>query len=465
MPINPAIFREYDIRGNAAADMGDASLPAIAGGIARWFQQKGANSVVLAYDCRLSSPRIHEGLRQVFQAYGFDVVSIGHSSTPCFYNACFNLDVAAGVMITASHNPAPDNGLKLMLGKDTLFGSQIQEIGKEAAQIFAEGAPLPSGQGSYREIDHLPFYIQDLVQRIQLGERPLKVIIDCGNGSSGPSVQGVLDCYPGHITYTPLNFTPDGTFPVHEADPVKPKNMVDLQRLVISEKADLGVGFDGDGDRLGIIDDQAQILWGDQLMILFWRDIITRHPGAIGLVEVKCSQLLFDEIARLGGKPEFCRTGHSLIKARMKEVNALFAGEMSGHLFFADEYYVYDDALYSFLRLLRLLSHTDQPLSVLLGDLPHTYNTPEVRIPCPDAQKFQLVQQLSEALQKEYPVVTVDGVRVIFPEGWGLFRASNTQAAIVARCEATSSAKLEEYTAYLNRLYLSFTGGEPIHWA
>ncbi|MCL2549267.1 MAG: phosphomannomutase/phosphoglucomutase, partial [Symbiobacteriaceae bacterium] len=408
-----------------------------------------------------------EVLRRILIACGFDLVIIGHSSTPCFYHACFTLNSDAGVMITASHNPAPDNGLKLMLGRDALFGAQIQEVYQEVAAYEAQGEPpLPAvTPGMVTMVEHTSAYIADLLGRITLGPRHLKVVIDCGNGSVGPFAELVLDSLKDKISYTALNFTPDGTFPVHEADPVKPKNLVDIQRLVLEQGADIGIGFDGDGDRIGVVNDKAEILWGDQLMILFWREIMAKHPNSLGLVEVKCSQVLYDEIARLGGRPDYCRTGHSLIKARMKEENALFAGEMSGHLFFADEYYGFDDALYAALRLLRILSFEERSLSEMMADLPKMSITPEVRFASPDNVKFELVAKLSAELAKKHPVITIDGVRVLFPEGWGLFRASNTQPAIVARCEASTAEKLKEYTQELNELYLRLQpGSEPIKW-
>jgi len=467
MAVNPSIFREYDIRGLAERDFNNEDLQTIAQGLAIWLHAKGVKTVLIAHDCRLSSPRILEGLKAVLVACGFDLTIIGHASTPCFYHACFTLHPDAGVMITASHNPAPDNGMKLMLGKDALFGSQIQEVWQMVAQYEKDGkSPLAGvAPGSVTEIDHTTAYVSDLLSRVELGPRHLNIVVDCGSGSVGPFAKLVLDALKDKVTYTGLNFTPDGTFPVHEADPVKPKNLVDMQRLVLSEGADIGIGFDGDGDRIGVVNDKAEILWGDQLMIIFWREIMAKHPGSLGLVEVKCSQVLYDEIARLGGRPDFCRTGHSLIKARMKEEKALFAGEMSGHIFFADEFYGFDDALYATLRLLRILSNEDRKLSEMMADLPRMSITPEVRFHSPDDEKFGLVEKLSAELAKKYPVITIDGVRVIFPEGWGLFRASNTQPAIVARCEASTPEKLQEYTNELNELYLRLQpGGEPIKW-
>ena len=459
--VNPSIFREYDIRGLADVDFAGESLEQLALGLCSWYRDHQVGTILLAHDCRTHSPRIMETISEVFLRHGIHVLSIGHCTTPCFYHACHHLDVDAGIMVTASHNPAPDNGLKLMLGKETLFGRQIQEI-REKTEWARNNPASVSGERHNRE--HIPAYCADLRSKIALGSRKLKVVVDCGNGSTGPIADLLFSVFQEHINIIPMFFQPDGTFPNHEADPVKPKNLVSLQQSVLQEHADLGIAFDGDGDRIGVVDEHGNVIFGDMLMILFWREIMPKYLGAIGLVEVKCSQLLFDEIAHLGGQPEFCRTGHSLIKARMRETNAVFTGEMSGHIFFADEYYGFDDALYAALRLLRMLSWSDQPLSTMLSDLPKVYNTPEIRIPCADTEKFDVVKALSDRLGSEYPVVDVDGVRVVFPEGWGLFRASNTQAAIVARCEATSAEKLEEYVQLLNAAYQTVQPEQTIAW-
>lgn len=463
--INRSIFREYDIRGLAERDFSGEALGMLARGLAEWYRRQGASHLIMAHDCRVHSPRILNDIAAVLLSEGFDLTVLGHCSTPCFYHACYHLDADGGMMITASHNPPQDNGLKLMLGRSTLFGEQIQQIRQIIEDShFGHESAATTTVGKIVELDYVPRYIEDLIGKIELGPRRLKVVVDNGNGSTGPIVARLMERYSDRIELIPLHFEPDGTFPNHEADPVKPKNLVELRQRVVAERADLGVAFDGDGDRIGVVDEQAEIIWGDMLMILFWREIMPRHPGAIGLVEVKCSQVLFDEIARLGGRPEFCRTGHSLIKARMRETEAVFTGELSGHIFFADEYYGFDDALYTFLRLLRLLTQSDRRVSQLLSDLPKVYNTPETRIPSSDEEKFDVVAKLSEVLAADWQVVTVDGVRVVFPEGWGLFRASNTQPAIVARCEATSAEKLTEYKQLLDEAYGCICVGEHIVW-
>ena len=304
-----------------------------------------------------------------------------------------------------------------------------------------QAGSFASGSGSVRCVDAFPAYLEVLQEKVRLGPRRLKVAVDCGNGAAALFAPDVLRGWGCEVV--PLFCQPDGAFPHHEPDPVKTKNLVELRRAVMEEGCDLGVGYDGDADRIGVVDEKGSVIWGDRLMILFWRDILPRFSGTTCIVEVKCSQALVDEILRLGGKPLFYRTGHSLIKAKMKEIGAVFTGEMSGHMFFADEYYGFDDAFYATGRLLRILSHTDRPLSALLADVPVYYATAETRIPCPDGEKFAAVSRLAEHFRKTHPVIDVDGVRVLFPDGWGLVRASNTQPVLVARCEARTPEGLD----------------------
>ncbi|MBT9156627.1 MAG: Phosphomannomutase/phosphoglucomutase [Firmicutes bacterium] len=305
-------------------------------------------------------------------------------------------------------------------------------------------------------------YIQMLTEKIVLGPRKIKVAVDCGNGAAGPLTERFLDALG--IDYIPLYFTPDGNFPNHEADPTKTKNLKDLRAKVLEGNADLGIGFDGDGDRIGVVDDAGNIIWGDKLMALFWREILPKYPNTTCLVEVKCSQVLIDEITRLGGRPEFTKTGHSLIKARMRETGAVFTGEMSGHIFFADEYYGFDDALYAAGRLLRLLSHSEASLSSLLSTLPTYHSTAETRISCPDDKKFHVVAKLTAELSRLYPTVTVDGVRVEFPAGWGLFRASNTGPVIVARCEGKTPELLADYCTIMEQTLAKVSSELTLMW-
>jgi phosphomannomutase len=301
-----------------------------------------------------------------------------------------------------------------------------------------------------------------LGEKIRLGSRRLRVVVDCGNGTASLIAPQVLEDLGCEVIR--LYCESDPRFPHHHPDPVDPHNLQDLIATVKREGADLGLGFDGDGDRLGVVDDRGEILWGDLLMILFWREILPKHPGTVGIVEVKCSQALYEEIARLGGRPMFYRTGHSLIKAKMREVGAVFTGEMSGHMFFADEYFGYDDAVYAAGRLLRILSRSSQPLSALLADVPRRPTTPEVRVDCPDRVKFDVVAQITEHFRRDYEVIDIDGARVLFPDGWGLIRASNTQPALVLRAEATSAPALEQIKQELEAALRRFPELGLVQW-
>ena len=463
MPINPAIFREYDIRGNAAADFGTDNLVVLAHAFISHLRAQGRDHMLLAHDSRESSPRIAHTIIQVAVERGMPVTLIGQVTTPVFYFAAKHLGIDAGLMVTASHNPPPDNGFKVLLGPSTIFGAEIQEVRRIAEELQTQDTFVSDASPvEHTELDIVPAYLATLARKISLGPRKLKVVADCGNGTAGPITQRFLDAMG--IEYIPLFFEPDPTFPNHEPDPTKSKNMVHLREAVLQHGADLGIGFDGDGDRIGVVDEKGGIVWGDRLMALFWREILPKYPGTTCLVEVKCSQALVDEIIRLGGVPEFCRTGHSLIKARMREINAVFTGEMSGHIFFADEYYGFDDALYAAGRLLRLLSNKEEPLSELLSTLNQYVSTAEVRIPCADDIKFDVVEKLTARLSSMFETITIDGVRVVFPHGWGLFRCSNTQPVIVTRCEADTEPRLREYMSILDNALAEVCPGLSIPW-
>lgn len=464
--LNSNIFKEYDLRGVADSDLADDNVMQLTEALVIYFQEHGCKEVLIGRDCRLSSPRIREAMVCEFLRLGLPVIDIGQVTTPMFYSTRVQLNIDAGVMITASHNPPPDNGMKVALGPATIYGDEIQKIRLIAEEVslgqVAATTTLQSAPATVLHVDVADTYLGDLLARISLGPRKLKVVIDCGNGTAGPITERFLRALG--VDYIPLFMQPDGSFPNHEADPTKTKNLTELRATVLREHADLGVGFDGDGDRIGIVDDQGNVIWGDYLMILYWREILAKHPGERCLIEVKCSQALVDEIIKLGGRPEWCKTGHSLIKARMREIDAKFAGEMSGHMFFADEYYGFDDALYACGRLLRILSNTDKSLSELLADAPKYYSTAETRIPCPDERKVQVVEELKRQLSKEYEVIDVDGVRALFEDGWGLFRCSNTQPVIVARCEAKDPVSLENKKQLLGNLLTSL-GLPPFEWA
>jgi phosphomannomutase/phosphoglucomutase len=479
--VNPGVFREYDLRGLAATELTPDWVEAFGGALSRYFGRYGLTTVLVGRDNRQSSTPIRDALVAGLTAGGMDVVDIGTVTTPLFYFARIHLGLDAGVMITASHNPPEYNGFKIARGPATIYGEEIQELRRIFAAYVDEmqpafdrsGRPNPGGpapsvppgpsrRGSVRTENVAPAYLDMLAEKLRLGPRRLKVAVDCGNGTTSFFAADFLKRLGCEVL--PLYCESDPTFPHHEPDPVKSKNLKDLRALVTTSGADLGLGFDGDGDRLGVVDEKGNILWGDQLMILFWREILPRHPGATVLVEVKCSQALVEEIERLGGRPEFTRTGHSLMKARMREIGAVFTGELSGHLFFADEYYGYDDAFYAAGRLLRILSNTDKPLSALLADVPRYYSTAETRIPCPDEEKFRIVAELTRRFKEKYPVVDVDGARVLFPEGWGLVRASNTQPVLVARCEGKTPAALAAIAAEMKDALSAFPEVGEFEW-
>jgi len=457
LDVNPTIFREYDIRGLANEDLTSGVVDKIARAFATYLSTHAGQRVIVGQDNRVSSPRIRQaGITGLINS-GCQVIDIGTVVTPAFYFACMHYHADGGVMVTASHNPPEFNGFKLMHGSGTLYGDAISQIRELALrEEFAKG------NGSVQTQDIVPIYQTMLREKIRLGPHRLRVIVDCGNGTAGLIAPAVLEDLGCDVTC--LYCDSDPRFPHHHPDPVRPENLRDLIATVQRAHADVGIGFDGDGDRLGVVNDRGEIIWGDILMILFWREILPKYPGAIGIVEVKCSQALYEEIARLGGKPMFYKTGHSLIKAKMREVGAVFTGEMSGHMFFADEYYGFDDAIYAAARLLRILSQTETRLSSLLADVPRYYATPEIRVECPDALKFKVVRDATEDFKRKYEVVDVDGARVLFPEGWGLIRASNTQPALVIRAEAKTPNGLHRIRNELERELVKFQGVGPLSW-
>ncbi len=440
--MNKAIFRQYDIRGHADRDLTDDTVRLIGQAFGTYVQEQGTNEVLVGRDNRLSSDRLHKMLLKGLLDSGCHVIDIGLVVTPILYFAREHFGISGGVMITGSHNPPEDNGFKLACGEGTIYGDQIIKL-----RDMITANKFRSGSGTLHVRDVVDSYLQMLTDKIKLGGRPLKVAVDCGNGTASLFAEKILNNWGCEVF--PLYCESDGTFPNHHPDPVKTANLAQLKKTVLKNRADLGVAYDGDADRLGVVDDQGNVVWGDKLMCLFWREILAKHPEELAIVEVKCSQSLVDEIKRLGGKPIFYKTGHSLIKAKMKETGAVFTGEMSGHMFFADEYYGYDDALYATGRLLRILSQQDKPLSQLLADIPHYHSTAETRIPCPDEKKFQVVKNLVEQFRQQYEVIDIDGVRVLFDDGWGLVRASNTQPVLVARCEAKTKEGLQNNCAVI----------------
>lgn len=463
--INPEIFRAYDIRGLAEEDLSPEVVFLFGKAAGRYFLGHNECQVLVGRDNRLSSQRIRDNLLAGLTAAGCRVVDLGEVITPILYYARERLQINAAIMITASHNPPEYNGFKVAFGPATIHGEEIQRLYQLMEELKKEIPPeIPAPRADQVEVRDLGAdYLQMLTDKIRLGPRKLKVAVDCGNGTASLFAEQYLTGLGCEVI--PLFCTPDGSFPNHQPDPVQSANLAVLRETVLREGADLGIGFDGDGDRLGVVDDRGEIIWGDRLMILYWREILPKYPGSTCIVEVKCSQALVEEITRLGGKPVFYKTGHSLIKAKMREVGAVFTGEMSGHMFFADEYYGFDDAFYAAGRLLRLLSHGEQSLSQMLADVPKYYATAETRVGCPDHAKFGVVDRLRQTFQKSHEIIDIDGVRVLFPEGWGLIRASNTQPVIVARCEAKTPEALQKITKVIKEALCAFSEVEDFEWA
>ncbi|MCK4645854.1 MAG: phosphomannomutase/phosphoglucomutase [Candidatus Aminicenantes bacterium] len=436
MRIKPEIFRQYDIRGIVDKDLTPETVELLGKGIGTYFRRHEKKEVALGRDCRLSSPIFSEALSRGLHSTGCELVDLGIIPTPLLYFAIYDKKIEAGVIITGSHNPPEYNGFKMMVGEETLYGEAIQDI----LAIIQENKFIEEESTSRREYNIIPEYQDFVVNNIRL-EKKLKVVLDAGNGTAGVVAVPIFKRLGCEVIS--LYCEMDGTFPNHHPDPTLPKDLEDLIKKVKESKADFGVAYDGDGDRLGAIDDEGNIIWGDHLMVFFSRDILPSNPGATIISEVKASKVLYDEIEKLGGRPIMWKTGHSLIKKKIKEENALLAGEMSGHIFFADRYFGFDDAIYSSARLLELLSRSGKKLSQMLAELPKTYHTPEIRIYASDEVKFKIVEEAKKELSQKYPILDIDGVRAIFPKGWGLVRASNTQEILVLRFEGDTEEALK----------------------
>ncbi|RMH37583.1 MAG: phosphomannomutase/phosphoglucomutase [Nitrospirae bacterium] len=451
-----SIFREYDIRGVVGTEL----TPQMAESLGRAYATMGRNhrvrTVTVGRDGRLTSPSLRDALVAGLTAGGLDVLDIGVCTTPLLYFSLYHRPVEGGIMVTGSHNAAEYNGFKLCLGKEALHGSAIQEL-----RTIMERGDFTDGHGRVKDSPILDEYLAYLRQQFaSLDASGLHVVIDCGNGAASLVAKPALEQLGCNVTglYCEL----DGRFPHHHPDPTVVENLQDLIRAVKETRADVGIGYDGDADRIGAIDEHGDILWGDRLLMIFARDVLEARPGSTCISEVKASQFLYDDIEKRGGRGIMWKTGHSVIKAKMKEEGAVLAGEMSGHMFFADRYYGYDDAVYASCRLIEIMVKTGKPLSALLSDIPRTVVTPEIRLDCPDDQKFVLVEAVKNRLdslaahgQPPDPdlairkLVTIDGVRVQFPEGWGLIRASNTQPALVLRFEAATPEALQKIRHFL----------------
>ena len=436
MKIKPEIFREYDIRGVVDKDLTQGTVELLGKGIGTYFRRHKKKEVALGRDCRLSSPSFSEALSRGLLSTGCKIVELGVIPSPLLYFAMYQKKMEAGVMLTGSHNPPEYNGFKIMVGEETLYGEAIQNI----FSIIQDNDFIKEESTSWKTYDIISEYKDYIEKDIRL-EKKLKVVVDAGNGTAGVIASPIFKKLGCDVIE--LYCEMDGNFPNHHPDPTLPEALEDLIKEVIKSKAHLGIAYDGDGDRIGAIDDEGNIIWGDLLMVLFSQDILTQNPGATIISEVKASKVFYEEIKKLGGRPIMWKTGHSLIKKKIKEEKALLAGEMSGHIFFADRYFGFDDAIYSSARLLELLSKSEKKLSQMLSELPKTYNTPEIRVYASDEVKFKIVEEVKEELSKKYPLIDIDGVRAIFPEGWGLVRASNTQEALVLRFEGDTEEALK----------------------
>jgi phosphomannomutase / phosphoglucomutase len=441
--LKPTIFREYDIRGVADTELLGPDVVDLGRGLGTLLQRKSGRSITLGYDCRLSSPRLRDALLEGLVDSGCEVTDIGVVPTPVLYFSAVHLKTDGAVMITGSHNPSEFNGFKTVCGPTTLHGETIQEVRR-----IIEARDFLHGRGNRADMDVIPAYLDEVAPQFDFSRR-VKVVLDAGNGTAGPVAHRLFERLNCEVTE--LFFEMDGRFPNHHPDPTVPANLKHLQDAVKVQKAELGIAFDGDADRIGAVDENGQVIYGDMLLLIFGREILTRKPGATIIGEVKCSQLLYDELKRLGGNPVMYKTGHSLIKAKMRQTHAELAGEMSGHMFFADRYYGYDDALYAACRLIEIVAASGKPLSAQLAGLPKLVSTPEIRVDCADEVKFQVVERVAERFKQTHNVIGVDGVRVLFQHGWGLLRASNTQPVLVMRFEAESEDWLRTYRGELEK--------------
>lgn len=441
--MNENIFREYDIRGVVEADFTPETLTNIAKALATYLIEKGLNNCVIGFDARLSADYMFSTFSQAMMESGINITSIGQCTTPMLYFAQYNLEADASVMITGSHNPSDMNGLKMSTKFASIFGQEIQILKNIILDNkFYVKAP-DRAQGKLETISVKEKYLNYMKENITMGNKKIKVVVDGGNGTGGEIAAEIFRHFGMEVVE--LYTKPDGTFPNHHPDPTVPANMVDLIAKVQDEKADLGIGYDGDADRIGIVSETGKMLFGDHLMLIFAKEILSRKPGATIIGEVKCSQTMYDGIEELGGTAVMWKAGHSLIKAKMKELKAELGGEVSGHIFFKDRFFGFDDALYASLRLLEIMSITGCSISELLKDVPKTIMTPEIRLDSDDVKKFEIVKKAVEYFKGAgYKVSDVDGVRVIFDDGFGLLRASNTQPALVQRYEAQSQERLDE---------------------
>ena len=448
--MNPQVFRGYDVRGLVGEDLNHDFVYDLGRAIGTYGKDRGVKVMTVGRDCRLSSEEYQAAIIKGLRSAGIDVIDIGLCATPILYYSIRSLKTDGGIMVTGSHNPPEFNGFKICIGPDTIYGEEIQKL-----RAIMEDGQYASGTGTARQEDVAQDYREYLFNNVKI-DAGLNIVIDAGNGVGGFFAIPLLERLGCSVT--PLYCDMDGHFPNHFPDPTVEENLTGIIQLVKEKKADVGIAYDGDADRIGVITDEGKIVRGDELLLLFSRSILKENPGAAIIGEVKCSQTLYDDIAQKGGRGIMWKAGHSLIKGKMKEEHALMAGEMSGHIFFADRYFGYDDAIYASLRLLEILSKTGQKISELLSDIPRTFNTPEIRVPCSDDIKFQVVEKVKARFAAEYDVIDIDGVRVQFKDGWGLVRASNTQPVLVLRFESKTEEGLAEIRAKVEGVLKEVTG-------
>jgi phosphomannomutase/phosphoglucomutase len=433
--INPLIFRQYDIRGIVGKDLTNNVVNSIGKSFGSYIIRKKCRNVVVGNDVRPSSTVFHDIIVDAIRSTGCNIFDVGTVPISAFYFSIIHYKMEGGIYITGSHNPVQYNGFKINFGSESIFGEEIQKLKDIAMENIFE-----KGYGDFKKISPLGEYINTIKKGMKM-RRKIKVVVDCGNGTNSLIVPKLLRDIGCDVIE--LYCEPDGTFPNHLPDPTLPENLKDLINKVNEENANFGVAYDGDGDRIGVVDEKGNILWGDKLMILFSREILKKHPGSKILIEVKCSQSLIDDIKDNDGVPILCKTGHSLIKNEMKIQNALLAGEMSGHIFFADEYFGFDDAIYATIRLIKILSETGKKLSELLADVKKYHVTPEIRIDCSDEKKFEVVEKMKKYFKEKYDTIDIDGVRVLFEDGWALVRASNTEPKLILRFECETEEGLK----------------------
>jgi len=434
--MNPGIFREYDIRGITGEDILEEDVIDIGKAYGSFLKDQGREKISVGRDCRKTSDRFSQLFIQGIVSTGCDVVDIGTCPTPVLYFSIHHLELDGGAMVTASHNPPEYNGFKLMSGFDSIHSDGLQDIRR-----IVEKGVYAQGNGQVNQADVITPYKAYLLENISINKK-IRIGIDSGNGTGGITALPVLKDLGCEVHDIFCDM--DGSFPNHEADPTQKKNLKDLIALVQEKALDLGVGYDGDADRIGVVDKNGKVIYGDQLMVIYAREILERKPGATFISEVKCSMVMYDDIRKHGGNAIMWRTGHSLIKKKMKEENAALAGEMSGHMFFKDRYLGFDDALYATCRLLEIMADTGRGVDELIQDLPITFTTPEIRVDCPDEIKFTVVDKIVTHYKAKQKVIDIDGLRAVYDDGWGLVRASNTQPALVLRFESLTRERLDE---------------------